>query len=167
MSYREMRFKNRALVSFQTMNARVCRSMRELNAVFRGMTALLPEMVDELLRETLEIRWLDLAGAGNPPTPIDTGRARTGWVLDTRESEWVPPVMKDNPKTAEEILAAVRTALDRLPRSTVYYLYNNVPYILFLEHGHSRQAPNGFIALALQQMALDLQRRVTELNNDR
>ena len=49
-------------------------------------------------------------------TPIDTGNARAGW-------ERFPP------GTSEP--------------GTQQWIFNNVPYIVVLEYGHSRQAPNG------------------------
>lgn len=153
-----------ALRSFEEMNRSVCGSAKELSATLQEMAKLLPDMVDDLLREVMSILWIELAGQGNPTTPIDTGRARTAWVLDTQESEWVPPLMKDSPKSPEEILAAVRQAIAKLPLSTVYFLYNNAPYILRLERGHSKQAPQGFIAIALANMAQELNRRATEFN---
>lgn len=48
-------------------------------------------------------------------TPIRTGRARRGWIAETR--------------------GGLR---DRL-------IYNKVPYIQYLEAGHSKQAPRGFV----------------------
>lgn len=153
-----------ALRSFEEMNRRICASAKEFSSTLEEMAKLLPHMVDELLREVIETLWLDLAGQGDPPTPIDTGRARTAWVLDTQESEWVPPLMKNSPKGSEEILAAVRQGIARLPMSTVYFLYNNAPYILRLERGHSQQAPQGFIAIALAHMTQELKMRATEFN---
>lgn len=157
--------ERRALMSFEEMNRKVCTSSSGFTDTLKQMVELLPHMVDELLREVFTILWLDLAGEGDPPTPIKTGRARTAWVLDTQESEWVPPAMDANPKSPEEILSAVKQAIERLPMSTVYFLYNNAPYILRLERGHSNQAPRGFIALALANMTQELRKRVTEFKN--
>ena len=157
--------KRQALAKFETMNQRVCRSAEELNSTLKQMADLLPDMIDELLREVVEILFLDLAGEGSPPTPIKSGRARSGWVVDVTESEWVPPNMDTSPKSDEEILAAVRTALDRLSMSSIYYLYNNVPYLLVLERGHSKQAPNGFIAIALANLTVELRARIAEFRN--
>lgn len=160
-----MKGERKALMSFEEMNRKVCTSATGFTSTLRQMVTLLPSMIDELLREVFTILWLDLAGEGDPPTPIRTGRARTAWVLDTQESEWVPPSMEDDPKSAEEILSAVRQAIERLPMSTVYFLYNNAPYIMRLERGYSRQAPQGFIAIALANMTQELRKRITEFQN--
>jgi hypothetical protein len=147
------------------MNSRLCTSVSDLRATMQRMAELIPGMVDEILHDVVEKLYLDLVGEGSPTTPIKTGRARTGWVLDTQESEWVPPNMDDNPKSHEEILSAVREAIDKLPVSATYFLSNNVPYILRLERGHSKQAPHGFIAIALANMAQVLRTKEQEFNN--
>jgi hypothetical protein len=144
------------------MNNRVCRSVAELDRVLQDMAQLIPEMIDDIIRELLESLYIELAGGGSPTTPIRTGRARTGWTVDLRETEWVPPDMAKSPRTAEEVLAAARHAVAALPRATVYYLYNNVPYIMRLERGWSQQAPQGFIAIALANLAAALEKRVQE-----
>lgn len=35
----------------------------------------------------------------------------------------------------------------------IWYLVNNVDYSVYLEYGHSRQAPNGMARLAVQEVA--------------
>lgn len=65
-------------------------------------------------------------------TPIDTGNARSGW--------------------------------DRFPPGTsqpgtTQWIFNNVDYIVALEYGHSRQAPEGMARIT----AAEMQQRVPEL----
>jgi hypothetical protein len=148
--------------AFAQMNSRICKSTSELENTFQEMAALIPDMIDEELRDVMTEIYLRLIGWGTPPTPIKSGRARTGWHLDIQPSDWCPPDMKDSPKSAAEIMDAARHVIEKLPKSQVYYLYNNVPYILRLERGWSEQAPQGFIAIALKSTADALQRRVQE-----
>jgi hypothetical protein len=137
-------------VAFQRMNRRVCKSVDDLGKTLKEMVALVPEMVDEILRDVLEQIYLELISTGVPPTPIDTGRARMGWKVDTKLSDWMPPDMKNNRMSEAAILAAAEHALDSLPKSSVYCLYNNLPYIGRLERGWSDQAPKGFFAQAVR-----------------
>lgn len=65
-------------------------------------------------------------------TPIDTGMARAGW-------ERFPPGPSE-PGTAQ-------------------WVFNNVPYIVALEYGHSRQAPEGMARIT----AAEMQQRVPEI----
>lgn len=95
-------------------------------------------------------------------TPVDTGRARAGWSIGTEPSEWTPP-----PGVWEEFLAngyidaAVAKGLTnkKLSESEVVYICNNVEYIMALEAGWSKQAPQGFIGKFLQR----LNRQLTQL----
>lgn len=63
-------------------------------------------------------------------TPIKTGRARAGW-------ERFPPDLSEI--------------------GTTQWIYNDVPYIVPLEYGHSKQAPAGMarITAAESQQAMD------------
>jgi hypothetical protein len=121
--------------AFAKMNRRVCKSIKDLDATLKEMIAIVPDMVDDILRDVLEDILMELISTGAPPTPIDTGRARSGWRVDTKLSEWIPPDMKNARKSEAEIVAAAQAALDSLPKSSMYCLYNNLPYIGRLERG--------------------------------
>jgi hypothetical protein len=146
--------------AFKRMNRRVCKSVDDLDKTLKEMLALVPGMVDEILRDVLEQIYMELIVSGAPPTPIDTGRARTGWKLDTKLSDWMPPDMKHARKSEAEILAAAYLALESLPKSDVYCLYNNLPYIGRLERGWSKQAPKGFFAQAVRSTRRILEKQL-------
>lgn len=65
-------------------------------------------------------------------TPIDTGTARSGW-------ERFPPGLSEP--------------------GTTQWIFNNVPYIVVLEYGSSRQAPEGMARIT----AAEMQQRVPEI----
>lgn len=83
-------------------------------------------------------------------TPVDTGRARGNWQVS--------------------INVSINTVIDRLDRSggaaisdgtslvtsaepfSVISLQNNLPYIIKLEEGHSKQAPAGMVELTLNEI---------------
>jgi hypothetical protein len=54
-------------------------------------------------------------------TPVDTGRARAGWRISQGKNE-------------NEMI-----------------VYNGVEYVVFLEYGHSRQAPQGMVRVSLAE----------------
>jgi len=99
-------------------------------------------------------------------TPVDTGRARAGWSIGTEPSEWTPP-----PGVWEEFLAngyidaAVAKGLTnkKLSESEVIYICNNVEYIMALEAGWSKQAPQGFIGKFLQRLNRQLNQLAAKL----
>lgn len=80
-------------------------------------------------------------------TPVDTGRARASWHV-------VPPGTESDQfsyqdlhgKTFDGSLAGASTG----PMEAI--VGTNVNYMLYLEAGHSRQAPQGMIALSLQEL---------------
>ena len=74
-------------------------------------------------------------------TPADTGRARGNWGL----TDSVPDAREDAP--------VVSVSEDGIK---VIFLYNNLPYIVSLEMGSSKQAPAGFIRLAAAELGLTI-----------
>lgn len=74
-------------------------------------------------------------------TPIDTGRARGGWVPSIDKIK----IEETNPdKTGARTVARVKLEAEKASGS-IFYLINNVYYIAYLEHGSSGQAPQGMI----------------------
>ena len=84
-------------------------------------------------------------------TPVDTGRAMNNWNLSiatpdrsvTEQGGVVNAVQTIKQTGALGELASLK------PFQTVW-ISNNLPYIMELEEGHSRQAPNGWVERAVQ-----------------
>lgn len=83
-------------------------------------------------------------------TPVDTGRARGNWQTTIAEpSQAILDVTdKDGNATIQKGLAAIAT----LPPYQVVYITNNLEYIEVLEDGSSTQAPEGMVALTIQEL---------------
>ncbi len=81
-------------------------------------------------------------------TPVDTGRARSGWQIAIGE------IPTGNPPSS---MAAPSISFDRRRLNFVpgvsgietVFIVNNVDYIVFLEAGHSRQSPHGMVAVTM------------------
>jgi hypothetical protein len=58
-------------------------------------------------------------------TPVDTGLAQSSWTFNVEE------------RTDDSILIAIR---------------NPVFYVIYLEYGHSKQAPQGMVRITLEEM---------------
>jgi hypothetical protein len=88
-------------------------------------------------------------------TPVDTGRAKGNWfvtILAPRlDYDWA----KSDP-TGQETINAGTAELQRLQNYGAIYLTNNLPYIVPLEKGHSRQAPAGMVRVSLDRVAAGL-----------
>lgn len=92
-------------------------------------------------------------------TPVDTGWARANWVpgIGTPSTSTV-----GSPKAVTE--TAQRGGIARMlgykARQGPVHITNNVPYIMRLNEGWSRQAPSGFIQAAVAKaVRVDLGRR--------
>lgn len=88
-------------------------------------------------------------------TPVDTGRARSNWIVTTG-SPATGEIVETNPedasydRTGGEALAQARAVLEKYAvEQGPVHITNNVPYIGRLDRGHSRQAPNGMTADAV------------------
>ena len=81
-------------------------------------------------------------------TPVRTGLARGNWIpsIGSPQRGRKPP-----DKSGRSTIAKAKTVFRgyRIGGNGIF-ITNNVPYILDLENGNSRQAPNGMTALAIQ-----------------
>lgn len=87
-------------------------------------------------------------------TPVDTGHARGNWV----PSIGSPSLgVKGAPGVASTSAQAAGVAgiLRYRHKMGATYITNNVPYIRRLNRGHSRQAPPGFVRMAVLRGASD------------
>lgn len=87
-------------------------------------------------------------------TPVRTGRARNSWHL-VRPSAVDAYAYEDNQGHAFDgtLSEGTTDVLEVLVGS-------NVPYMIALEAGHSRQAPNGMVAITLAELSGALERRL-------
>lgn len=85
-------------------------------------------------------------------TPVDTGRARSNWIVQlgspsTREIE---PLAEGEAATAASINAA-KDVIEQYKGGVDLHLTNNLSYIGALNDGTSAQAPAGFVQTAVMQ----------------
>lgn len=90
-------------------------------------------------------------------TPVKTGWARANWIANVGAAINDPAGDPENVAQAEgEKQAGLGKVLGyRLSAGSVY-ISNNVPYILRLNEGHSKQAPKGFVQAAIQEAVTGL-----------
>lgn len=82
-------------------------------------------------------------------TPVDTGRARGNWI----GSIGSPATSADQPDdpSGQAAMAQAATAISRFKIGAIIYVANNVEYIVPLDEGHSRQAPEGMVDQAMAE----------------
>ena len=69
-------------------------------------------------------------------TPVDTGRARSGWIYSVNKPKTTGRRKPDS--MAQKVL------------DKTHYLTNDVDYVNELESGSSKQAPRGMVRIALR-----------------
>ena len=94
-------------------------------------------------------------------TPKDTGRAAASW--DVSLDQPGDSVQPEGSRFSEEaaVTAAQQHGHGLVGELTanpyrVIWLFDNVPYIIPLEHGHSQQAPNGMAALTVADLGAEI-----------
>jgi len=84
-------------------------------------------------------------------TPVDTGRARGNWQT-TIGAPAIGTVDAKDPSGCAAIAKATAVGLTwRARTGASILLTNNLPYIERLEHGYSKQAPSGMVAITVAE----------------
>lgn len=109
---------------------------KELDKVIKAMTVFTETQVINLA--------LDIHGELIEETPVDTGWAQNNWQLAVAnpptETVGTPENIDSSSKNA-----GVPSVLSWKLQKGPIYITNNIPYILRLNGGSSKQAPKGFI----------------------
>ncbi len=113
-----------------------------------AMRKLVLDLFRELVQGSRE------SGSGSlQGTPVDTGRARGNWQIGIAAVPTALLEVKDKAGDAtfsREAAKVLGEALRRDPFQLVT-ITNNLPYIDRLEDGWSKQAPNGWIRVAVER----------------
>lgn len=88
-------------------------------------------------------------------TPVLTGRARASWMLD--KDETTDAVAEEGADAIAKNAAQLAkiSAIDFNPFVT-WWIYNNLPYIVPLEYGHSKKSPAGMVRVALAEIESEI-----------
>lgn len=110
----------------------------------------LDEFIERIVKKiTLDIVANLVAAPGEGGTPVDTGWARANWVPKIGSPATTPvgspESVTDAPQQAGILTIVADYKLDKGP----VFISNNVPYILKLNGGSSKQAAAGFIQAAI------------------
>lgn len=87
-------------------------------------------------------------------TPVDTGRARGGW-LPFAEDQGLPVDIGSTIGGEGVAIGRGEGSWKEGREGDVIYIeiINRVPYIIFLEYGSSKQAANGMVRITMMQMS--------------
>ena len=95
-------------------------------------------------------------------SPVDTGRFRGNWHLAIGSVPEGTLELDDKTGTAT-IAKGAATAMGFNAGETIFFA-NNLPYARRLEEGYSQQAPNGMVALTIQEFQSVVSRIGIELS---
>lgn len=110
-------------------------------------------------KNAMEIAIVECMRALAISTPVDTGRARYGYYCTVgKPSDAVPDAAPKSGKIYYPFpdIAIRISEMGKFSISDTLYITNNVPYIVKLNNGYSRQAPARFVerAAATAKMAV-------------
>lgn len=95
-------------------------------------------------------------------TPVDLGWARANWFM-SKTVPYIVDIYHFDPTPANVARATLKATANALRVTASYslsdgsvFITNNVPYINRLNHGHSKQAPPGFVQRAIEAALRDL-----------
>jgi len=122
------------------------RELIQFNKEIRDFATSIPDRLTTLQKKIV----LEALRRLVQKTPVDTGRARGNWqvTIGRPASGQLDPTDADGAAT----IAKGRAAMAGLKDDHVVWISNNVDYIEDLEHGHSRQAPHGMLAVTVQEL---------------
>ena len=111
--------------------------------------------VDHVLRAVT----LELAKDVIQSTPVDEGTARNGWFSGVNKN---PGGRRAAKKTGQAALDQLGREVEKFHVGDKFTLINRIPYILKLEYGGSKQAPNGMLRRSIRRAKLVLRRKALE-----
>ena len=109
------------------------------------------EMTDKKLLNIVIKITLDLDRSVVLGTPVDTGRARGNWFPSVGSpSSEVNQNASD--KSGAATLGKIEEVVGKVQIGNIVWLSNNLPYIVPLENGHSKQAPSGMVDINMSRV---------------
>jgi len=88
-------------------------------------------------------------------TPVDTGRARASWKVGIGEIDTSVAGLGPQ-QDAAGVTAEGEEVIGTMDKPVHTWITNSLPYIGALEDGHSKQAPNGMVALTAAEVKADI-----------
>lgn len=110
---------------------------------------LVKAMPPAIRRKTLRAVALEFLGKVIKRTPVDKGRARSGW------TPFLDALGKSAAVGGSDPAAQARGKSEGSYReeASAITIINGVPYIVPLETGHSKQAPAGMMRITMRELA--------------
>ena len=102
------------------------------------------EMVNDVSRSVVIGTAYEFASRCRRRTPVDTGFAMNSWIVTLDRDDFGTP--------GATIVEARMGQVEGMQLGSTVYINNGANYIGRLERGHSRQAPQGMVAVTLPEI---------------
>ncbi|MEJ2659033.1 MAG: hypothetical protein P8012_17895 [Desulfobacterales bacterium] len=115
----------------------------------------------ERVPDALKSITLDVVGRVIEKNPVDLGRSRAGWYAYL-DDNMVPVPAGGNPEAVADGRSK-GSYVEKFDISTPFIeIRNAVNYTIYLEYGHSAQAPLGMVRLSMREVANNVTKRFLE-----
>jgi len=116
--------------------------------VLKKVKAETPKKIDKALQDTA----VETISKMIDRTPVDTGAAKYHWFMRLTPSERFDKARVDPSGALPKARAKRDVKLFKVGGKV--YLINSAPYFIYLERGSSTQAPQGVVAITMQEVAM-------------
>lgn len=119
--------------------------MGDFSLAFKQINDKTDKQLNRIIKKTV----FDLTSSIISDTPVDTSRAKNNWFVtfDTPSDNTIDTL--DNSGNTAINKANTKIMNNKVPM--VYWINNNLPYIMRLEYGWSKQSPAGMVRLNIQR----------------
>lgn len=113
--------------------------MADFSLAFKQLNDLTIKEIEDIIRKSV----FDLTNSIIMDTPVDTGRARGNWFVSFDNP--INSELDNLDKNGTSTISKAQSKIINNPIPQVYWIQNNLPYILRLEYGWSKQSPAGMV----------------------
>ena len=119
--------------------------MGDFSLAFQNISTKSIKATENVIKKTV----FDFTSSIISDTPVDTSRAKNNWFVtfDTPSDNTIDTL--DNSGNTAINKANSKIMNNKVPM--VYWINNNLPYIMRLEYGWSKQSPAGMVRLNIQR----------------
>jgi len=141
-------------------------NLKEFNADLMKFASSIDVKFETVVRRIV----LELYDKITKRTPVDTGRARASWMLNSGSSA--------GSDTASEAASVDYKSMNKSQREELKsdvvknpyvkrWIYNNLPYIKALEDGSSSQAPQGMVKLTVTEVETRIDAMIDAIDREK
>jgi hypothetical protein len=131
---------------------------RRLRVVVNSLEDFLDQLIKKIVLDIVaNLRRAPSEGG----TPVDTGWARANWLpsigapLGPGDTSGIRPETPNSASTTDQDSGLAKVATTYQTEKGPVHITNNVPYIVFLNEGSSKQAPSGFVQRAIRKAIIE------------